>query len=143
LNESKYVSFANATCAPEANTSANCDYSGRTLPFAPRIIVNLGGDYRHPLSGGLEGHLFGGINYRSEANLSTTLSQYGYQSAYTTTDVGIGISNKAKQTELNLIAKNIADTQYSTATGDFTSSAGVSQTLGLRRSVSLIFKAKF
>ena len=142
-NDAKYASFNNAVCAPEANTSLPCDYTGRQLPYAPRVTANLGVDYQHALGGsGLDGHVFVNETFRSRANINTQLSDYGWQEAYTLTDAGVGVISRGGKYELDLVGKNIFDTKYATDIGTFSNQAGVGYTLGNRRYVGLVFRSK-
>lgn len=141
-NDATYKSFKNAICAPEANTSLPCDYSGRQLPNAPKVTFNAGLDYRVPIRSGLVARTFLNNTYRSSANYNVALSEYGKQDAYSLTDVGVSLGDQKGKYEFVLAVKNVFDKDYVTSIGSFNNSSAVGYTLGDGRLVSLTFRAR-
>ena len=76
---------------------------------------------------GFMGRVFANHTYRSEQNLEQLLSPYGYQGDYTVTDVGFGFTRDAGSVtyELNIVGKNVFDTQYTTSVNDFSNNQPV------------------
>lgn len=138
-NEAIYQSFDNAVCAPEV-TALICDYSGRQLPNAPRLLFNAGVDHRYTLPNGMALHSYLTQTYRSKMNLNANLSSYGEQGDYTLTNFGIGITGAGGQWELGFVARNAFDTQYATSIGSFSNSAAVGYTLGERRYYGVVLR---
>ncbi|HEX2583642.1 MAG TPA: TonB-dependent receptor [Steroidobacteraceae bacterium] len=142
-NQSIYTSFHNAVCPPESPASSVvCDVTGSQLPNAPKVILNVGIDYRLPLVQGASLHAYVNETYRSKINLNESLSQYGWQDAYTLTSGGIGIAGPRDRWEIDLVTRNAFDTRYATAIGSFSNNAGVGYTFGDRRYIGLVFRSK-
>ena len=143
-NDAIYTDYSNAPCPPEvANVQAICDFTGEQVSAAPKFTGFIGIDYRAPIGWGLEAHAFLNNTYRSEANVNSQLSIYGVQKGYNITDAGIGISTDDGKYDLNLVAKNIFDTEYSTGIGSFSNSSAVGYTLGDARYVGVNFRMNY
>ena len=110
---------------------------------APKHTANLTIDFNSPLAHGYIGHSSLSESYRSSANVSAVLSDYGWQKAYSIIDAVIGVSTANRKYDLSLIGKNIFDTKYITLTGDGSSSKLLETAAsGERRSINLVFRAK-
>ncbi|ENO84680.1 TonB-dependent receptor [Thauera linaloolentis] len=145
INHAKYDSYDDAPCSSDLAQAlpASCDYSGRTLPGAPKYSFNLGADYRKPLSNGLVFNANIHNNYASRHNVALNLSEYGEEDARHLTDIGIGIGAATGAWHLGLYAKNVFDVEYAVDTSTFTGNAAVSKRWGDRRLVGATFRATF
>jgi iron complex outermembrane receptor protein len=144
FNDAVYSSYANATCPIELDDVANtpCNFTGRQFYGAPRASAFVEADYERPLSRQFVLHLFVNNDFRSEANLATTLSAYTVQRAYSITNAGVGIGDAQDKYEVSVIGKNILDTNYAINLGQYSSTSGVSDFYGQPRFVGLVFRAK-
>jgi iron complex outermembrane receptor protein len=125
-NNAVYLDFTNATCPTElSNLGKICDFSGRTLPFAPRFTGTLAGEYTHRISASTVGYAGGSLTAHSSENVNSGLSAYGEQTAYTLTDLQAGVIGRNGAYDLSFWVKNLFDAQYLTA-------AGVSSVLGVK-----------
>jgi iron complex outermembrane receptor protein len=143
-NHAVYNDFANAPCEPESGNSGVCDFTGRTIPNAPKFTVNFGSDYRKPLGYyGLDGVVFLNNSFRSGANMNADLSEFGWQKAYHITDGGIGVATHDGKYNLSLIARNIFDTRYVTNVGSLSNTSNTSGVQGEARYFGVNFRSNF
>lgn len=143
FNDAIYTDWSTATC-PRSYPSAVvvCDNTGKQIVGAPRWTGILGFDYQVPLASGFSAHVFGNHTYRSQHNLEQLLSPYGEQKGYSITDFGLGFTHGPY--ELNVVAKNLFDTRYTTSVNDFSNSAPVGYDgIGPRRYVGVVLRAQF
>lgn len=147
FNDAKYTDWSTATCPRSYPSSvAVCNNTGRQIVGAPRWTGILGLDYEFPLASGYAVHLFGTHTYRSRHNLEQLLSEYGEQSGYSITDLGVGVrrSTAAADYELSIVSKNAFDTKYTTSVNDFSNSAPVGYDgIGPRRYVGVLLRMDF
>lgn len=141
-NNARYSDYKNATCPVELNVSTACDFTGRQVANAPRVTATLGVEYTHPLDNGWSARVFANDVYRSRANLSTTLSDYTWQDAYSVVNAGVGFIQGAGRYEVDLVARNLFDTRYAVNMGQYSNAAGVSEFWGDPRFVGVVFKAR-
>lgn len=153
-NQAFYSDFRNSPCSTDISgqldpvtgktSAANqvCDFTSKTLPYAPKISGNVGGDWRMPLAGRHNLHVFGNLVYRGKANYAADLSALGERDGYTIIDGGIGIQSKDGKWELALVGKNLGDTKYVTSINSFSSSAAASATPGERRQLGVVLRGK-
>ncbi|MFT4510508.1 TonB-dependent receptor [Caballeronia sp. 15711] len=137
-----YKSFDNATCPAEISAPV-CNFSGKQLPGASKLTLNFGAEFTHPVFDGYLFHSNVNVSYRSGTNLDTTLSEYGWQKAYTLTDIGFGIGPTNGRYDVSLIVKNLFNVRYALAKTTFTSTAPVTELLGDPRFVGVVLRAKF
>lgn len=147
-NDAKYTDWATATCPRSYPTSVvTCNNTGKQVVGAPRWTVILGFDFEHELPGtGVSLHAYANDTYRSSHNLEQLLSPYGFQKAYHLTDAGIGVITRVAgvKTEIDIVAKNLFDTQYTTSVNDFSNNAPVGYDgIGAARYVGAVLRAKF
>jgi iron complex outermembrane receptor protein len=139
-NNAIYTDWHTATCPAEI-VAAICDNTGKQVVGAPKLTGIIGADYRVPLAYGLTGHVFFNTVVRSKQNLEAQLSEYGKQSGYSVTDGGIGVSTAKGKTELNLVAKNLFDKEYTTSINNFSNSGAVGYDgVGPRRYVGIVLR---
>ena len=141
-NDAVYSSYSNATCPVELNVNTPCDFTGRQVAAAPRVTGSIGVDYKLAVAGPYEAHVFANDVYRSRANLSTTLSAYTWQEAYSVVNAGIGVATRDGKYEVDLVARNLFDTKYAVNLGQYSNSAGVAEFWGDPRYVGVVFRAK-
>ena len=142
-NEATYLNFTNAGCPPEYGNIAGkiCNFSGKQLPFAPRVTANVSAQFKHYLDYGLTGYVGGSTFYRSSQNVNSSLSEYGVQKAYAVTNLQAGVTGKIKNVEYDwsVWARNLFDKQYLTSLGGsatLTAGLGDPRTLGTTLRVS-------
>lgn len=147
-NHAVYSDWKNATCPTEivvSTANPTCDNTGKQIVGAPRLTGIFGADYRLPLGKGFSARAFFSTVVRSKQNLEAQLSEYGKVSGYSVTDAGIGVVSGSKDKyELNLVAKNLFDTRYTTSVNNFSNSAPVGwDGLGAFRYVGLVFRTNY
>ena len=72
FNRATYLDFS--TTAPDTSTPQIINFAGRQLHGAPKVIVNVGLDYSHPI-GKYAGRVFINDSYRSGTYLAANLSE--------------------------------------------------------------------
>jgi iron complex outermembrane receptor protein len=146
-NHARYTDWSTATCPSEIPTSvqAVCDNTGKRLAAAPELTGIFGVDLHKPIASNLIGHAWANTIVRSQQNLESLLSVWGKQDAYQVTDVGIGLlTGKKNKYEVNLVANNVFDTQYTTSVNAFSSNYPVGYDgIGARRYVGLVLRSTF
>lgn len=153
-NHAFYSDFMSSPCPTDISSqldpvtgktiAANqiCNFTGKTLPYAPKLTGNIGADWRLPLAGNYNLHVFGNAVYRGKANYAADLSASGERDAYTLVDGGIGIQSKDAKLELALVGKNLADTKYVTSINSYSASVAASATPGERRYLGVVLRGK-
>jgi iron complex outermembrane receptor protein len=118
FNDATYLDFTNAPCPTElANIYKVCNFSGFTLPYAPRWTGNVGAETRQPLAPGFVLYVGADVTAHSSENVNSGLSEYGVQSAYTLTNAHIGFTGRDGAYDLSFWVKNLFDAQYYTSRG--------------------------
>lgn len=86
--------------------------TGKTLPGSAKFTFNIAAEYLLPLANGKEFH--SNINYRysSKYNNDVSLSRYSVVDAAGILDLAIGIGRSDGLFDVNLIVKNVLDTDY-------------------------------
>ncbi|MES2149497.1 MAG: TonB-dependent receptor [Pseudomonadota bacterium] len=102
-------------CAPNPkfnNTNVQ-NLAGKTLPNAPKIKLNFGGQYDLPLEGRSFGAYFTGA-YRFQSATQFALSQdpMQIQGAYGIANVGFGLRDRQDRFKLSLFVNNLFDKRY-------------------------------
>jgi iron complex outermembrane receptor protein len=117
-NNAVYTNWHTATCPAELNVKSStsvCDNTGKQIVAAPKFTTNVGFDYRQLLHAGFLGHAWASNVFRSQQNFDNNLSRYGIQGAYGITDVGLGVISPSERFELDVVAKNVFNKQYTTS----------------------------
>jgi len=88
------------------------DATGKTLPGSAKFTFNIAAEYLLPLSNDKEFH--SNINYRysSKYNNDVSLSRYSVVDAAGILDIAVGIGRSDGLFDVNLIVKNVLDTDY-------------------------------
>jgi iron complex outermembrane receptor protein len=131
-NHATYTDFANAPSPAATGSNLPVDYTGRTIPNAPRVTANFGVDYAQQVgnSGEWEGHFYINNAYRSSANINADLSPWGAQDSYHVTNAGVGIRTYDGRYDISLVGYNVLDVDYNTNVGDLSPTGVVVGTQG-------------
>ncbi|MDB5906234.1 MAG: TonB-dependent receptor [Massilia sp.] len=138
-NKATYIDFS--TTAPDTSVTQIVNFAGRQLHGAPKVIVNAGIDYRHPV-GRYLGRVFINDSFRSSTYLASNQSEYTLQRAYSLVDAGISFGSLDSRYELSLVAKNLLDKAYSTGAATFSSSGAVTTQPGYDRTFAVVFRSR-
>jgi iron complex outermembrane receptor protein len=138
-NRATYLDFS--TTAPDTAAVTLVNFAGRQLHGAPKVVVNAGFDYAHPV-GRYLGRVFLNNSYRSATYLAASQSGFTYQRAYALTDGGISFGTLDGRYELSLVARNLFDKAYATGAGSFSGSGAVTIQPGYDRSFAAVFRAR-
>ncbi|HTQ99518.1 MAG TPA: TonB-dependent receptor [Candidatus Acidoferrum sp.] len=114
-NDARYESHTRLANPVEDGDLAlkSFDAYGLTLPKAPKFTSNLSVEYRRPiLEGNHEFHTSVNYNYRTSFKADASLSDYSTVNGYGLTDFGIGFGRTDKLFDVNLLVKNLFDTEY-------------------------------
>ncbi|MEY8878116.1 MAG: TonB-dependent receptor, partial [Leptothrix sp. (in: b-proteobacteria)] len=113
-NVAVYKAFTQSAQPVEAGTSIAGqtiapyrDVSGSLLSGAPRLSLNLGVDYRRPVTEDKEVFTSANVAYTGRFNSDTALSSYGWIKAATTVDASIGLGKRNQTFSVALLAKNL------------------------------------
>jgi iron complex outermembrane receptor protein len=145
INHAKYADWHTATCPIELNVSSStttCDNTGKQVVAAPKFIGIAGLDYKLALNAGYTGHLWVNNVYRTRQNFDATLSRYGVQKAYSLTDIGFGWIAPQGKFEIDLVAKNAFDKQYTTSINISSDGQIAYDGIGARRWIGLVLHAR-
>lgn len=145
-NQATYADFADAPCPSDVagapGGQQQCNFTGKTLPFAPRLSGNVGFDYQFPVGRSFALHAHANLVHRGSANYNAGLAQAGAQDGYNLVDGGIGIVSASGKWELGLVGKNLADKHYVTNIGAYSTTSAVTATPGERRYVGMVLRTK-
>jgi iron complex outermembrane recepter protein len=143
-NEATYQNFNNAKCPTELlNVLKICDFSGRTLPFAPHWTGTASASYTHRLNDHLKTVVDGYVTFRSASNVNQSLSIYGTQAAYTVANFQTSVASLDDRYALAFWVKNAFDTQFLTAVGNTYSSRSFTAALGDPRTFGATLRVSF
>ena len=104
-----------ANCATGA--AASCaQRKGKQLAFSPNLKASLSADWRLPLPETLpfDVHLTSAYTYQSDVNYDLDRNPLAAEDAYGLLDFGIALQDRNDRYKLSLLAKNLADEQYTT-----------------------------
>lgn len=142
----RYDKFTQAPCATPA--SARCmdgrqDLSGRQLDNAPKLMGNIGVEYRAmlPVVDSLEWFARVDASYRSSTNLDVTQSVETEQGAYTLYSARVGLEPMDGQWRMTLWGRNLGDKSYATVASHDV--GGVTQLQGMPRTYGLTLDWNF
>ncbi len=139
FNDARYRDYGNAPCPPEVTLQggAVCDLSGRQVAGAPRWILNLGAQYRYPLSPSVQQYVAANYSWRSHQDGTLDSSVYSRIPAYGVFNLATGWDMTQGDTlwTLSLWVRNVFDKRYfpavvATANGAYTASVGTPRTIG-------------
>jgi iron complex outermembrane receptor protein len=139
FNRATYLDFS--TTAPDTAVVTLVNFAGRQLHGAPKVIVNAGFDYAHPV-GAYLGRIFLNNSYRSATYLAASQSELTWQRAYSLTDGGVTFGTVDGRYELSLVAKNLFNKAYASGAGSYSGSGAVTIQPGYDRTFAAVFRAK-
>ncbi|SHH08249.1 TonB-dependent receptor [Massilia sp. CF038] len=139
FNRAVYLDYS--TLAPDTSTAQLVNFAGRQLHGAPKVIVNAGFDYAHPI-GSYLGRVFVNNAYRSGTYLAANQSENTYQAAYSLLDAGLTFGTRDGRYELSVVGKNLTDKDYATGAGTYSGSGAITVQPGYDRTFAVVFRAK-
>ncbi len=139
FNRATYLDFP--TTAPDTSTPQFINFAGRQLHGAPKVIVNLGVDYSHPV-GKYAGRVFLNESYRSGSYLAASLSEHTFQKAYSLVDGGVSLATTDGKYEFSVVGKNLLNKRYATGAATFGGSGAITTQPGYDRTLAAVFRAK-
>lgn len=110
--DARYDEFAGAPCtAAQTAAGGSCsqDLAGKELVFSPEWSASIALDHVTALNDALELRSRVGLNFVDNQYLTNDLDSIEEQSAYTTVDMRIALSNNSGDWEVALIGKNLTD----------------------------------
>ncbi|MDB5906886.1 MAG: TonB-dependent receptor [Massilia sp.] len=115
LNAAGTGSTPGPGCAPNPkfnNTNVQ-NLAGKTLPNAPKIKVNFGGQYDLPLEQQSFNAFFtGAYRYQSETQFALSQDPMQVQGGYGIANIGFGIRDKRDRFRLSMFINNLFDKRY-------------------------------
>lgn len=99
--------------SPEFNNTNVQDLAGKTLPNAPKVKLNLGGQLDLPLpSMPFDGFVSGTTRFQSRTQYSLNQDPNTIQGAYGITNLTLGAADKKGRWKASLFVNNLFDKQY-------------------------------
>ena len=101
-------------CAPNPkfNNSNVQNLAGKTLPNAPKIKVNVGGQYDLPLNQSFDAFITGAYRFQGRTEFALSQDPLQIQGAYGIANLGLGIRDKRDRYKLSLFVNNLFDKRY-------------------------------
>ncbi|WP_147328018.1 MULTISPECIES: TonB-dependent receptor [unclassified Duganella] len=115
LNADHSAAVPNAACSvdPRFNNTKVQNLSGKVLPNAPKIKLNLGAQYELKLADqSFDGFLNGSYHWQSETQFGLNQDPGTIQGAYGIANLGLGIKDKGGRYTLSLFVNNLLDQRY-------------------------------
>lgn len=99
--------------SPKYNNSNVQDLAGKTLPNAPKIKINLGGQYDLVLpSQSFNGFVAATTRYQSRTQFSLNQDPMTVQGAYSITNLSFGVKDKQDRYKFTFLVNNLFDKRY-------------------------------
>ncbi|TWI48876.1 iron complex outermembrane receptor protein [Pseudoduganella flava] len=99
--------------SPEFNNTNVQDLAGKTLPNAPKVKVNLGGQYDLPLATlPFNAFIAGTTRYQSRTQFSLNQDPMTIQGAYSITNLSFGATDKGGRWKASFFINNLFDKRY-------------------------------
>ncbi|NGZ86904.1 TonB-dependent receptor [Duganella aceris] len=99
--------------SPKYNNTNVQNLAGKTLPNAPKVKVNLGGQYDLVLpSQSFNGFIAGSTRYQSRTQFSLSQDPMTIQGAYSITNLSFGVKDKQDRYKVTLLVNNLFDKRY-------------------------------
>ena len=101
------------TQSPEFNNTNVQDLAGATLPNAPKIKLNLGGQLDLPLASlPFDGFISGTTRYQSRTQYSLNQDPNTIQGAYGITNLSVGAADRKGRWKASVFVNNVFDKRY-------------------------------
>ncbi|NOW48441.1 iron complex outermembrane receptor protein [Novosphingobium sp. SG751A] len=119
FTDAKIVRYPNGACYPGQTAATGCvgnqqNEAGNVLPNAPRWKMDLGGEYRLPISEDLKAAVTAHYTWQSKVNYALTGDPSTVQGAYGIFNLGISLSPKDDRFKITAFVNNLFDQQYYT-----------------------------
>jgi iron complex outermembrane receptor protein len=114
LNAAGNAAVPGPGCAPNPkfnNTNVQ-NLAGKTLPNAPKVKVNVGGQYDLPLAQSFDAFVTGAYRWQSHTQFALSQDPMQIQGGYGIANVGVGIRDKRDRYKLSLFVNNLFDKRY-------------------------------
>ena len=114
LNAAGTGSTPGPGCAlnPKYNNTYVQNLAGKTLPNAPKVKLNLGGQYDLMLPYSFNGFIAGNTRYQSRTQFSLNQDPRTIQGAYSITNLSFGVKDKQDRYKLTFLVNNLFDKRY-------------------------------
>jgi iron complex outermembrane receptor protein len=113
-NDARYKDFKFLANPSEVSDGTSYyDATGKTLPYAPKFTANVAAEYARPVFGSYLFHTGVSYKYSTSYNSDQSLSRYAVVRGYGLTDLSIGVGRSDKSYDVNLVIKNLFDTDTS------------------------------
>jgi len=100
---------------PAFNNTFVQNLAGKTLPNAPKVKVNLGGQYDLMLpSASFNGFIAGTTRYQSRTQFSLNQDPGTIQGAYSISNLSFGVKDKQDRYKFTFLVNNVFDKRYAT-----------------------------
>ena len=146
-NRAIYADFKDAPCSGDVSAQPGgqqqCDLTGKQLPYAPKWTTSVGPDVHVPLGGRYTLHAYVNEVFRSRANYSAVLSQYGWQGSYSIVDAGVSIGTDDGKWELGFIGKNLFNKWYYQDITTYTGNSAIAAYPGEQRYLGAQLRVNF
>lgn len=107
------VSGGNCAVNAKYNNTKVANLKGATLPNAPKIKLNLGGQYDIPMvDTGFDAFFTGSYRWQSATQFNLNQDPFNIQDAYGIANVGMGFRDKKNAYKLSFFANNLFDKRY-------------------------------
>nr|WP_229262368.1 TonB-dependent receptor [Duganella guangzhouensis] len=116
LNAAGTGTVVGGNCAVSAkyNNTSVANLKGATLPNAPKIKLNLGGQYDIPTSYSYDGFITGAYRFQSATQFNLSQDPNTIQGAYGIFNLGLGIKDKKDKYKFTFQINNLFDKSYAT-----------------------------
>jgi iron complex outermembrane receptor protein len=116
LNAAGTGTTPGGNCAVSAkyNNTSVANLKGATLPNAPKIKLNLGGQYDIPTEHSFNGFVTGAYRFQSRTQYNLNQDPMTIQGAYGIFNLGLGIKDKQDKYKFTILVNNLFDKSYAT-----------------------------
>jgi iron complex outermembrane receptor protein len=119
FTDAKITDYPNGACYPGQTAALGCvgsqqNEAGITLPNAPRLKMDLGGEYRIPINEALKGAVTLHYTWQSKVNYTLTGDPGTVQGAYGIVNLGFSLAAKDDRFKVTAFINNLFDQQYYT-----------------------------
>ncbi|MFS2006254.1 TonB-dependent receptor [Duganella sp. CT11-25] len=99
--------------SPKFNNTNVQNLAGKTLPNAPKVKVNLGGQYDLMLaSQSFNGFIAGSTRYQSRTQFSLSQDPMTIQGSYSISNLSFGVKDKQDRYKVTFLVNNLFDKRY-------------------------------